>query len=142
MYIFPEEKWSIVSFVHGYESAREGRCALSRSISERIATRYRIPAIAAGWPYQIERLAAKRQSDWSSTFKSIVSEVIDEFLADRPTRSEVTKSRVSPKSSPVTNLKAMKSRKKKTANQTLQTTSVTRSGFGRVSVSDRQRRGV
>jgi hypothetical protein len=30
----------------------------------------------------------------------------------------------------------------KTANQALQTTSVTRSGFGKVPVSDRQRRGV
>jgi hypothetical protein len=31
---------------------------------------------------------------------------------------------------------------KQTPNQALQTTSVTRSGFGKVPVSDRQRRGV
>ena len=32
--------------------------------------------------------------------------------------------------------------KERQPNQALQTTSVTRSGFGKVSVSDRQRRGV
>ena len=36
----------------------------------------------------------------------------------------------------------LEKRKERQPNQALQTTSVTRSGFGRVSVSDRQRRGV
>ena len=39
-------------------------------------------------------------------------------------------------------LEEMKTSIQRSANQALQTTSVTRSGFGKVPVSDRQRRGV
>ena len=76
MYIFPVDKNTIISFIHGYEVGRNKECNFTKQISLLISSKFKINSSNTGWVGQIEQLSKKKVSTWVTTFTQITLEII------------------------------------------------------------------
>ena len=69
MFIRENSKENIISFIHGFEYARNMECEFTAKLSEHFKLVFGIEVRAVGWPYQITMLAEKLNEDWIVVFK-------------------------------------------------------------------------
>jgi hypothetical protein len=77
MFIVPQDKNNIVSFLHGYEYG-DRTSNLSALLKDFLTRKFNIPEVSTGWPGQIERLARRQAQHWVRTLKQVILELITE----------------------------------------------------------------
>jgi len=78
MYIHPTDRTNIISFIHGYEFATDGKCNFTEILSNILIEKYRIKYFATGWPDQIERYSGKNGMSWVESFFLLASETLSQ----------------------------------------------------------------
>ncbi len=76
MYIQPIEKYTIISFITGYEIGTKHTSVFTALLKIYIAKKFKIECRATGWPGQIDLLSVKLSLNWVSTFKKVLLEVV------------------------------------------------------------------
>jgi hypothetical protein len=69
MYTGKENKYTVSSFLHGYEIGRDNECNFIEQIVKSIEEEYKIESRATGWIGQIEMVSEKLETDWITIFK-------------------------------------------------------------------------
>ncbi len=76
MYIFPVDRYNIVSFIHGYEMGIQNS-SLTIHIKDYLIEKYNINHSNQGWPSQIEEFSKMNEIEWIDAFRTILKELFD-----------------------------------------------------------------
>ena len=79
MYVHPIDQSTIVSFVDGYESGADGKCALTKLLRKHFSEKLSIVCSTPGWSGQIREYSEKKGLTWVTVFKQ---ECIEAFASD------------------------------------------------------------
>ena len=80
MFTLKDEAGQIISFVHGYENGRNGKCDFSNQISEMLEKEFQIEKKAMGWNGQITEFGKKNKLKWETAFKKIGLKVLSKYF--------------------------------------------------------------
>jgi hypothetical protein len=76
MYVYPVNKSSVVSFIHGYEIGLKND-VFTKGLQSILVNKYKISYNADGWPGQVSRLSKKIDQNWEETFKMVSNEYLN-----------------------------------------------------------------
>ncbi|MDF1699401.1 MAG: hypothetical protein P1U56_26345 [Saprospiraceae bacterium] len=80
MFASKDEAENIISFVHGYEIGRNGKCDFSNQISEILEKEFHLKKRATGWKGQIIEFGKKKKINWETAFKQIGLKVLSKYF--------------------------------------------------------------
>ena len=83
MFTMKDEAGYIISFVHGYEIATNGKCDFSNQISEILEQEFKIKRLAKGWNGQIIEFGKKYNLNWETSFKKIGLKVLSKYFQNK-----------------------------------------------------------
>ena len=83
MYTMRDEEGYIISYIHGYEAGRNGRCDFSSRVSELLEKEFNHKKGALGWNGQISEYGKKEDLTWETSFKKIGIKVLSEYFQSK-----------------------------------------------------------
>lgn len=75
MYIYPVDRFNIISFIHGYETGIQNT-DITSEIKNYLIKKYNINPSNQGWWGQIEDFSKINKIEWIEAFKRIMEELI------------------------------------------------------------------
>ena len=76
MYIYPVGRYTVVSFIDGFESGIRSQ-EFSNTLNEYMKEQYGVRGSGGGWPHQVHQLAELWSLSWDEAFKQIAEKVLN-----------------------------------------------------------------